>query len=289
MALSVFKKRYNTNDSISRAECILHNLMAYRVDPIVDLARREAVGPSNFRIKELSLQCTIPGCPYQCADKLFLRVHLLEIHGQLTHRCFHRGCYQSFKQCKELSFHYINDHAESINRRHWPCAQCEKHFDSPKLLSDHVTQFHELGHFRCSCGEYEIHGNRRSVHSHIQYHHRSPLYRCPEKKCSNSYVRRLDLVNHLRFHYDIKTKRCSLCGKGFVQTCDYKRHMNSHMGHKPYRCIWPECTKSAGDRAIIFRHIRVQHFNLPATKKEQRELGITDNRDASKYIKNTDN
>ena len=98
MALSVFKKRFNTNDSSSRTERFLHNLMTYRVDPIVDLARREAVGPGNFRIKELSLQCTIPGCPYQCADKLFLRVHLLEIHGQLTHRCFHRGCYQSFKQ-----------------------------------------------------------------------------------------------------------------------------------------------------------------------------------------------
>lgn len=37
-------------------------------------------------------------------------------------------------------------------------------------------------------------------------------------------------------HKDIRSHACNDCGKNFVSNMDLKRHLNTHIGVKPFHC-----------------------------------------------------
>ena len=61
-------------------------------------------------------------------------------------------------------------------------------------------------------------------------------------------------------------------------------HEHGHLSIKPYRCSWNECAFTASQRSHVTRHIRIVHFNLPKTVKQQKERGIVDDRKPDDYI-----
>ena len=62
------------------------------------------------------------------------------------------------------------------------------------------------------------------------------------------------------------------------------RHERMHMGTKPFRCTWTECVYASYHRSSVTHHIRVKHFGLPSTVKEQKRQGIEDQRNPNDYI-----
>lgn len=62
-------------------------------------------------------------------------------------------------------------------------------------------------------------------------------------------------------------------------------HYRIHLTILPFFCTYPGCANfRAEQQSKVFVHIRKDHFGLPATLKEQRQLGIKDKRNHRPYI-----
>ena len=74
------------------------------------------------------------------------------------------------------------------------------------------------------------------------------------------------------------------CGQSFLYDANLKHHERIHLKIKPFRCTWPSCDYSSTVKSAVVRHVRIRHFKLPITLKQQNQLGITDDRDPTEYI-----
>lgn len=75
------------------------------------------------------------------------------------------------------------------------------------------------------------------------------------------------------------------CGKSFSNVKNRQRHESSiHAGIRPFSCTF--CTTyTSAHESNVARHIRLVHWALPATYKQQLEEGIVDDRDAKLYVR----
>ena len=77
------------------------------------------------------------------------------------------------------------------------------------------------------------------------------------------------------------------CGQSYRQQQGLTRHTQSvHQPHtQPFECTWPECRYVSIRKSDVVTHVRMKHFSLPRTLKEQRQLSITDTRDPTEWIR----
>lgn len=61
-------------------------------------------------------------------------------------------------------------------------------------------------------------------------------------------------------------------------------HQRAHLGIRPYRCKWPECSYNSNQSSAVIRHIRTKHFQLPLTMREQAMKNIEDDRDPKEFL-----
>ncbi|KAJ9110822.1 hypothetical protein QFC22_006679 [Naganishia vaughanmartiniae] len=54
---------------------------------------------------------------------------------------------------------------------------------------------------------------------------------------------------------------CDHCGKSFSRPSSLKIHIYSHTGEKPYKCTWPDCTRSFSVQSNLKRHAKVHLEN----------------------------
>ncbi|GHJ89071.1 hypothetical protein NliqN6_5473 [Naganishia liquefaciens] len=54
---------------------------------------------------------------------------------------------------------------------------------------------------------------------------------------------------------------CEHCGKSFSRPSSLKIHIYSHTGEKPYKCTWPDCTRSFSVQSNLKRHAKVHLEN----------------------------
>ncbi|KAJ9094395.1 hypothetical protein QFC20_006897 [Naganishia adeliensis] len=54
---------------------------------------------------------------------------------------------------------------------------------------------------------------------------------------------------------------CDHCGKSFSRPSSLKIHIYSHTGEKPYKCTWPNCTRSFSVQSNLKRHAKVHLEN----------------------------
>lgn len=76
--------------------------------------------------------------------------------------------------------------------------------------------------------------------------------------CSKRFVGKSNLMDHIRFHNNMKLYKCSYCDKSFVQSGSLISHLRTHTKERPYRCQY--CTKSFAQTSSLKVHIRT-HTN----------------------------
>ena len=144
----------------------------------------------------------------------------------------------------------------------WMCSQCTKGYKTHSVLAKHDYLKHEHGQFECGneqCGNEQcgfVGETRIKVQLHQEREHRGRIYRCQFDGCLKSFPTDALLATHERIH----------------------------LATKPYKCSWPECDFASALRGNVTAHIRVMHFKLPVTVKEQKNLGIVDQRNPDDYI-----
>ena len=127
------------------------------------------------------------------------------------------------------------------------------------ILAMHDYKNHEHGQFECGneqCGF--VGETRNEVHLHQKREHRDRSCHCKFDGCFKSFPNHASLAIHERVH----------------------------LATKPYKCSWPQCAyaSASAQRNHVTTHIRVAHFKLPSTVKEQKQRGIVDQRNPDDYI-----
>lgn len=75
--------------------------------------------------------------------------------------------------------------------------------------------------------------------------------------CTKSFLRKSNLVDHLRLHADVRQFECNLCHKKFVQKGNMLSHMRTHGKERPYEC--QICDKRYNQSSALSMHMRSSH------------------------------
>lgn len=97
-------------------------------------------------------------------------------------------------------------------------------------------------------------GNKRRKSVIVPYEKRK--YKCDA--CDKRFIRKSNLVDHLRFHANQREFKCEFCSKTFIQAGNYRAHLRIHTGVRPYVCSF--CDKSYNQPSALTIHVR-SHTN----------------------------
>lgn len=76
--------------------------------------------------------------------------------------------------------------------------------------------------------------------------------------CQKKFLRRSNLIDHLRLHANERLFKCTFCDKSFVQAGNLKAHMRVHTKERPYEC--QVCGKTYNQSSALKVHYR-SHTN----------------------------
>ena len=119
------------------------------------------------------------------------------------------------------------------------------------------------------------------------YKHWEGQFACGHDGCEfgEATTRRV-IENHLRTAHSTTIYICDFanCGMPFKLVSAFQNHQRLHLGLKPYQCKWTDCGYTSSGSSNVLQHIRVIHFKLPETLKQQQAQGIVDNRNPREYL-----
>uniref|UniRef100_A0A182VRP9 Protein krueppel n=1 Tax=Anopheles minimus TaxID=112268 RepID=A0A182VRP9_9DIPT len=98
--------------------------------------------------------------------------------------------------------------------------------------------------------------------------------------CEKTFLRRSNLVDHLRLHAQIKMYECDYCDKSFVQSGNLKSHLRTHTAEKPFDCniCGKAFTQSSSLKTHMLTHTNVKPFACDVCDK-----GFTSSSDLAKH------
>ena len=154
----------------------------------------------------------------------------LNLHFKRRHPPLQCGiCGRSFSRPSSLARH-MYDH----NERRYHCNKCEQsfHFES-ELVSHRVSHRSKTKPtFQCmkkNCGKWFM--RKWDLMLHLKKHN-GKKFKCEYKECTFSTDTNKQLKEHYKSHSDDCTVKCKLCGKGFRYRSGLKRHRdNDHKDH----------------------------------------------------------
>lgn len=80
--------------------------------------------------------------------------------------------------------------------------------------------------------------------------------------CTKRFLKRSNLIDHLRIHAASKIFQCDYCDKAFFQAGNFKTHLRTHTGEKPFQCnICHKCyTQSSALKIHVRSHTREKNY-----------------------------
>ena len=182
-----------------------------------------------------------------------------EFFKKLRHmRIDHQGwfgcakCRKCFSTNKKLTVHM-----ETHSQEH-KCDMCNRKFDQPNRLKDHIQIMH-ANPFKCpDCDTYLKSGRSFQIHRD-KTHIKIECQRCLAM-ISKGYMNR-----HIRNHHNENTDKkffCNVCEKGFMERIAFNAHtINVHIKSRPFGCRYG-CEVKYNDTSNRNSHEKKKHGGL---------------------------
>ncbi|XP_055608701.1 myoneurin-like [Uranotaenia lowii] len=98
--------------------------------------------------------------------------------------------------------------------------------------------------------------------------------------CEKLFIRKSNLIDHLRLHANVKMFSCTFCNASFVQAGNLKSHIRTHTLERPFKCQY--CHKGFTQSSALNTHERI-HTNTRNYICEICQKGFTNSSDLSKH------
>uniref|UniRef100_A0A1I8Q6K9 C2H2-type domain-containing protein n=1 Tax=Stomoxys calcitrans TaxID=35570 RepID=A0A1I8Q6K9_STOCA len=243
----------------------------------------------NYHLNPEYFKCNICGKCWNNRQRLH---NHLRIHGERDFSC--DICGKKFVEGRHLETHKLVHVPES--EKNFPCNECGKFYANEVALSRHKNSVHLNIYTKvCDiCGQilpdastFKTHmerhagisvkcdecglilANKRCLTLHKQRKH--PVdgkrdYNC--HICSRVSPTLKALKKHIHEVHETDYKfTCTICGKGFKRSDNFKSHMSTHTGSPLYRCPW--CPRAFNSNGNMHKHRKTVHF--VEWEKEQRK------------------
>lgn len=120
-----------------------------------------------------------------------------------------------------------------MHHRHLSCEVCERIFQYPSQLRDHMLIHTRIRRFSCDvCGMKFLKDHHLKAHSIT--HSLIKPFMCPT--CGRHFSLKANMERHSLIHSAVRHFKCEQCGKTFAQPQTLKMHMVSHAEVKPFSC-----------------------------------------------------
>lgn len=113
---------------------------------------------------------------------------------------------------------------------------------------------------------------------------------CPEERkfictvCKKKFLKKANLLDHLKIHANLKNFKCTECGRAFIQRVNMLTHLRTHTKLKPFICQMPNCGKRYSQASQLKTHIR-GHLNEKTHICKFCYKGFTNSSDLKKHEK----
>ncbi|XP_048522159.1 oocyte zinc finger protein XlCOF6-like [Dendroctonus ponderosae] len=218
----------------------------------------------------------------------------ITVHKQQNFACLR--CTGKFKSLRAL-FCHMENHPEANKI---PCPMCSFKADTTKKLLSHLTSSHMDTNVCQKCEK--TFNNRANFRKHMLRHdetkkttcivcknmyfgakallrhqicmHKADILNDPSLLWCNTCRMEFKTLNLLKYHIDkahIKKQTktvekkclCDICGQGFKDSDNLKKHKISHTEHRPFEC--KECGKAFKHKYVLTYHERIHTGERPYT------------------------